>query len=864
MWRTLAAWVSRRRMDREIDEELQFHVAMKARESGDLASARRAVGNRLLLREQARDAWRWRWLDDLAQDLRYGARGLRRNPGFAAAAIFTIALGLGAAAAIFSVTDSVLLRPLPYRDAQRLVLIEASSPTARAAEVPLSYDLFDRLRRGTRDSFEDMAALFVPRAIVPRGDGSPELIYRGFATTNFLDMMGARVMLGRGFQADDGRPQRFDPNLGVPAGSVAILTYEYWQSRYGGNPAAIGQEMPGYRERGPRIVGVLAPGFRLYFRGGGPDIVDPQVWIAYNLEYPPDSQSFIPVSLVGKLKDGAGVAQAREQLDRLAPKGLEFRVTPILAKLVAQIRPAILSLLGAVLFLLLIACSNVANLLLSRAALRERELAVRAALGGGWARLLRQMLTEAVLLALCGSAVGIALAWGGLRGLMAIAPADLPRVASAGIDGRVLMFAVAAAFFAALIFGMVPALRSARTDVIGVFRGRAGLGGSGFLRNGVVIAEVALSFVLRTGSGLMVRSFVELHRIDPGFDGGGVLTAVVLRDWNAAEPALKREALLMAVRDRLRKIPGVEAVGAALALPLTGSAWNPGTSWFEANGTFGGHAEAQWVVPGYFAALRMRVIAGRVFGDADNAPGRRLVVIDDALARKAFANRPAVGGTIRLFNGPAEVIGVVGHTRQVSLAESGPEQFYLADGASGFGVSRQWAIRTSGDPMLMAAAVREALQEVDPLLLAREVEPMSAVVDRARSATWFALLLISVFAGVAAMLAAIGLYGVLATVVRQRTGEIGIRMALGARPRAILAAVIGDGLKLSAAGIAIGVAAALGITRAMASLLVGVTAHDPRTYLGAAAIFLAVSAAACSIPARRAARVDPMTALREE
>ena len=803
-----------------------------------------------------------RWLDDLSQDLRYGVRGLSRNPGFAAAAMVTVALGIGAATAIFSVTDAVLLKPLPYRDPDRLVLIEASNRKEHAEDVPISYAMFDQLRHETRESFEDMAALFVPRIIVPREDGSPELIYRGFATTNFLDLMGARVMLGRGFTEDDARPQRFNPDFGIPPGSVAILTYEYWQSRYGGNPSVIGQEIRSYGQRGPRIVGVLAPGFRLFFNTSYPANVNPQVWIAYNLEFPPDSRTIIPMSVVGRLRGGVGLRQARQQLGRLAQNGVEFRTELVLQKLVGQVRPAILSLMGAVTFLLLIACSNVANLLLSRATLREGELAVRAALGGGWSRLMRQILTEAVLVSACGAALGVAFAWAGLRELLAITPANLPRVSSAGIDWRVLGFACAAAFASAMLFGVMPALRAARPDVIRIFRGLAGVGGGTFLRNCVVVAEVALSFVLLIGSGLMVRSFIELHRIDPGFDARGVLTVMVLRDWDWSQPNAKRAALLAAIQNRLRKIPGVENASEALALPLNATQVGPGIPW--STGTEHGMAEVQDVLPGYFETIGTKLIAGRTFEERDNATGRRVAVIDELFAARVFPNGQAIGQRIDLWEPGFEIIGVVEHQRQASLTDSAREQIYLADGPGGLGVSRQWAIRTSGDPMLIVPEVREALKDVDPMLLAREIQPMSALVEQAQSGTRFALLLISLFAGVAAMLAAIGLYGVLATVVRQRTSEIGIRVALGARPRSIFAGVVGDGLKLSALGIAIGAGAAFGVTRAMASLLVGVRPHDPWTFAAVGAIFLCISAVACWIPARRAASIDPMTALREE
>jgi putative ABC transport system permease protein len=527
--------------------------------------------------------------------------------------------------------------------------------------------------------------------------------------------------------------------------------------------------------------------------------------------------------------------------------------------------------MGAVLFLLMIACANVANLLLVRAAPRGRELAVRAALGGSRWDLVRQMMAESLLLAGSGAILGLLLAAKGVDLLIYLAPANLPRLDSVAIDPAVLGFTAFVAILSAVAFGVLPALRASRPDIMDVLRasGRtAGLGRGSMLRNGVVMAEVALSFVLLVGSGLMVRSFLAVVRTDPGFRPDGVLTFLMPIMRPTSE---QRGAAEIDFQNRLRSLPGVTFASAASDLPLDGV--NPVGRWGtqEALADPGRFHSADFffVLPGYFDTIGARLLAGRTFTDADNKPGLHLLVIDRLLASKAFPHESAVGKRLLCrINTPEpqwfEIIGVVQHQRHESLITEGHEGIYVMDGYAAFGAANRWAVRAQGDPMKLAPLVREEIARFDKRLAVADMQPMSAYVTRAQAETRFALVLIGVFACIAALLATVGLYGVLASAVRQRTAEIGVRIALGAAPLRIFGLVVGHGLALSAAGITIGVVAAFGLTRVMTSMLVDVTPTDPLTFAAMAGMFLLVAAIASLIPARRAAGLDPTNALREE
>jgi predicted permease len=826
-------------------------------------------------------------MQNLWQDLRYGARMLLKKPGFTLIALITLALGIGANTAVFNVANAVLLRPLPYKNPDRLVLVTGEMRQRNTTDRPLSNtDVFD-MRNGAKTTFEDIAAVYTLRRVMPREDGSPEQVRIATVTPNFFRLLGAKIVAGRDFTEADGQPQQ---TSGAPVAkdlepppTIAILSHEYWQRRYGGNTAILGKGMLSGGSSGPQIVGVLAPGFELFLPPKLQVERLPDVWYAARLSYDTASRNDYLHRIIGRLKGGATLEQARAESEVVATEirkadtirqtsDFHFRLDMAHEYLVADVRPAILALTGAAIFLLLIACANMANLLLVRASLRQRELAVRAALGAGWRRLARQMVVEALLLAGAGALLGLGLAWLGVRQLLAIAPASLPRLDSIGLDPVVLAYTALAGLAAAVIFGLPPALQASRPNVMNILRGSGRTGGIGSgrrLRNIVVITEVALSFVLLIGSGLMLRSFIALQRIDPGYDPRGLLT--FLRLGARAPQPQERAAFTRELQGRLQALPGVENVAASTPFPLSGYSnsmrWGPEQALSDPSKSQ--TADYQIVLPGYFETMRMRLLDGRTFTEADNAPERKVVVIDQFLATKAFSNESAVGKRI-LVRLPtrepelAEVIGVVAHQRNSSLAEPGREQLYVTDGYVGHGVAGFWALRVKGDPAQYAAAVRAEIAKLNPNLLITEMQPMDAMMKRAQAGTRFSLLLIGVFAVIAATLAGVGLYGVLTTEAQQRTAEIGVRLTLGATPGSVFKLVVGQGLRLSAIGVAIGLVTAFGLTRAMTSMLVGVRATDPVTFAAMAALFLIIAAVASGLPARRASGLDPTIALREE
>ena len=833
-------------------------------------------------------------MDTLFKDLTYAFRGLRKNPGFTLVATATIALGIASCTAIFSVVNAVLFRPLPYANADRLTIVWGELRARNVNDWPFSPPDFRDVRLQSTAIFEDMAGI-IPAGRTPLSDGSgePEQIRQGAATPNVFRLLGARVILGRDFTEDDAVPQppapaNVDPQQAPPRlPAIAIISHGLWQRRYGGDPNVIGKgvDLGGGRAE---IVGVLPPDFELLFPPRANVERVPDMWTAARINYETANRNNVAFRVIARLRPDATIEQAQQQVDRLASElrkqfpikqtaGFYMHVVPMFDDIVSGVRPAILSLMGAVAFVLLIACANVANLLVVRASARSRELAVRAAIGASRANLVRQMLAESLVIAVGGTVLGIGLARAGVQLLLRLAPRDLPRLDSVAIDPAVLAFAVAAGLMTAVLCGIVPALRASRADVMDVLRevgGRStGLRGGRRLRHTVVVVEVALSFVLLVGAGLMLRSFVALGRVHPGFDPNHVLTFLLPAQF--PQPG-QRAAFKQQVRDRLRAIPGVEAVSAASPLPLDGLLINGrwGTETALSDPSRYRQANFHVVLPGYFETMRTPVIAGRAFTDADNTVDQKTdapkqVIIDDMLAARAFRGEPAVGKRLllRITTPEAEwyeVIGVVGHQRHSSLAVPGPEAVFITDGHFGHGFAGRWAVRTSGDPAQIATAVRAAVVEINPLAALAEVQPMAAFVDRAMAPIRFTTTLIGVFAAVALLLAAIGLYGVLATIVRQRTAEIGMRMVFGAPRGSILQLIVSEGLKLSAIGVVIGLAAAAPVTRLLASMLIGVSPTDPVTFSAIVVVFVVIAAAASWVPARRASRLDPIAALRHD
>jgi putative ABC transport system permease protein len=798
-------------------------------------------------------------------------------------------LGVGASTVIFSVTNAVLLRPLPYQKPDQLVIIPSDMRNRGVKDFPFSNANFIDLREATKGEFQGLAGVFTFPITLTREDGMPEKAHLGVVTTNYFQLVGARIVLGRDFIDDDGRPQPPPPAPGTQATPtprlpvMAIISYEYFQRRFGSNPAAIGQSLNKGKPFSPQIVGVIEPHFQIYLPPSADLEAAPDIWIANRLGYDAAQRNGVSMHVIGRLRLGITIGRAQAAADQVAADarknfmientaGYAIRVEPMRQHLVSEVRPAILALMGAVIFLLLIACANVANLLLVRASLRQHELAIRSAIGAGWWDLARQILSEALLLAAMGALGGLAIAWLGIHELLAIAPAYLPRLDSIRIDSTVLIFTVISSLAAAAIFGLAPAWRAARPDVMIVLRGTSrneGLASGGLSRKIVVGVEVALAYVLLIGSGLMVRSFLELQRIDPGFSAQGLLTFQVQSDRFFPTPQ-ERAVVIRQLEDRLRAIPGVQSVTAANPFPLTGG-FSPirwGTEEALADASKYKAVDPLIVLPGYFETMHTSLIEGRTFNEDDNQPGRTDVVVDKILADRAYPNQSAVGKRILIRIQTPEpvwvnIIGVVAHERGVSLSEPGREQVFVTDAYVGSGATDHWAVRTGTDSAKYANNVLAAIKAFDPHLLVTDMKPMEAVVEKAQSGTRFSLLLIGTFAVIAALLAGVGLYGVLATVVRQRTAEIGIRMALGAQPVNIFQLVVGQGLRLTAIGVVVGLFAAFALTREMASMLVGIKATDPLTFVTMMVLFFLIAAISSWLPARRAASLDPTAALRE-
>jgi putative ABC transport system permease protein len=829
-------------------------------------------------------------MESVIKDVLFAFRSLKRQPAFAVTAVLTIALGIGATSAIFSVVNAVLLRPLPYTDAARLGTVWSDLRQRNVVDFPLPPGDFFDLRKDTT-LFDGFAAITSFRPTIGGDErGDAEQVNGGAVTTNFFRMLGQPIQIGRDFIDEDGTPP---PPQGPPTDAVqavpppppvplmAIISHELWQRRYGGDASIVGKSIEFGNARA-EIVGVLTPGFEVLFPPGTNVDPRPQILVANRVNFEAGSRNNVSLRVVARLKPGVSFQQAQQELDRLSAdlrsrfpikqtSNMNLRIEPMHEDLVADVRPQLVALMGAVVFVLLIACANVANLLLVRASARERELAVRAAIGGNRWRIIRQLIAESVVLAAVGGAAGLLLAQFGIDALIQLSPEGLPRATAVSLDGTVLVFTALASFAAALIFGVMPAWKASRPDVMDVLRstGRLVGGTSGRLRDGAVIAEVALAFVLLVGSGLMIRTFIALQNVNPGFDPQNTLTFLIQN--NRAQGAEGRAAFARTMLERLKAIPGVTDATSAGPLPLDNgnslarfgpleAATDPGK--FQ-------QAIAHFVQPNYFKFARTPIIAGREFTDADNRPEARVIIIDELIAAQLFPSGNAIGQRMlsRVITNeaePYEVIGVVKHQRHTTMMSDGEEGMYFPDGYGGFGPAFRWAVRTSGNAEAITSAVRSALAEQDRRLLMTEPRTWQSYVDEKIAPTRFALILIGVFAAVAAILAMIGLYGVLATTVRQRQTEIGVRMAFGASQGSILSLIIGQGLRLSIGGIVLGMIAAIVLTRVMASLLVGVSPTDPATFAAMAVLFTVVAAIAAWIPARRAAGLNPNVALRDE
>lgn len=823
-------------------------------------------------------------METLWQDLRFSVRMLLKHPGFTIVAVLTLALGIGANTAIFGVVNGVLLRPLPYKDPGRLVIVwndYGDSGQSLPAVSPPDYQ--DYIHRS--QLFEEFGGTTGGGAQTidvgsSSGEEIPEKIDARFITGNLFTMLGVQPILGR----------NFTPAEDVVNGpNVAMLSYEFWQRMYAGDPNIVGKSMK-LNQQAVTIVGVLAPNFHLLLPAEAFFTKDAEIWRPAQLNYDQFPRNLTLLLAIGRLKNGVTLPQAQSEMDRIAAQlraenevhkssGMRIRLVPLRDDVVKGVRLSLVVLMGAVGFVLLIACGNVANLLLARASTRQKEIAIRAALGAGRRRIVRQVLTEAVLLSLLGGIFGILLAYWGTEFLLALRPADLPRLQDVHLDGTVLLFCLGACLFTGILFGMAQALPAIRWNVVDFLKeGTKGGSSSGRhpARKILVIAEVAMSMILLLGAGLLIRSFYLLERVRPGFDATNVLTFQIGAPFQRYKTFAEVARFHQEVEDRIAALPGVLAVGSVARPPLTGS--GPQTPY-----AYNSETEQKWesisadwrpVSPGYFPSIGVRLAAGRFFVKTDDLEHQRVVIVDDTLAQQAWPNESPIGKRLQIisfhdFTSPgidkvyAQVVGVVQHPRIHDLSRAVRPQIYTAEAQSGF-PALTYTVKTGGNIQGLEKEIEDIVHSLDRGIPVHDVRPMNAYVSDVMAPRRFSLIMVLIFGGIALTLASIGLYGVIAYSVTQRTHEMGIRMALGAGPKDILALVVGQGLALAVPGILIGLIGGLVLTRLMSGMLFGVSATDFPTYAAGAGLVAIVAMLACYVPARRASKLHPMAALRYE
>jgi len=803
-------------------------------------------------------------MQTLWQDLRYGARMLLKKPGFTLIAVLT--LGIGANTAIFSVVNGVLLKPLPYREPERLVHVYRMQPPVSRSPVsrPAWFDF-----AGQQQVFSEFAAHYGETFNLTGVDEAERINGRRVAG-DFFALFGLRPALGRFLSADDDRP-------GSP--QVAVISHGLWQRRFGGEAGIIDGTIK-LNGEAHTVVGVAPPGFQFPRRA--------EIWTSAKLAESQRGRDANYLMLVGRLKNGVTKAQAEAQMNQIAAAlarqypdsygQLTFLLAPLLDEQVRDIRRALWVLLAAVGCVLLIACANVANLLLARAATRQKEFAVRTALGAGRVLLVRQLLTESLLLALVGGVLGTLFAFWGLDALLVLATPLLPRVAEVQIDRAVLGFTLLLSLLTGLLFGLAPAWQAARANVNEVLKaGGRGNPPRSYTQRVLVVAEVAISLVLLIGAGLLIASTRQLVAVSPGFDPQRLLVAEISSPRSALMPGEKPEAyqtrraqadanFLGATLQKLSSLPGVQTVGTINDLPVTGQLTASGD--FIIAGKVMPNplpvADRKWVSPDYFRAIGLALVRGRVFTLRDTVDTPTVVLINEALAKEHFASEDPVGKQLILQNGqPKEIVGVVQDARQWGLDRPPSPEIYFSTFQQPVSLTTL-VIRTSADPASLGGAVRRAVREVSPDAPVTGVRVMTEVIAGSLAQARFNTILMTVFAGVALLLAVVGIYGVMAYSVAQRAHEIGIRKALGAQTRDVLKLVVAQGMKLALLGVGIGLALAFGLTRLMKTLLFGVSATDALTFGGIAVVLLGVALLACWIPARRATKVDPMIALKCE
>jgi putative ABC transport system permease protein len=814
---------------------------------------------------------------DLWNDVKHALLMFRKNPGFTIAAVAALALGIGANTAIFSVVNAVLLKPLSYPDAD--CMVEFLYPSILANNVLTAIPEFHVYQRQT-SLFQEVAAYDVAGPGYNLTGDRPEQLHGIHVSEGYFRLFGAPVVLGRTFTRQEDSPN---------GGKVVVLSYGLWQRKFGGDPSIVGKSLSLGNEP-YTIVGVLGKEF----------LSDPQADIWLPFQFPPvsdDMNHFFQVA--GRLRPGVTLAQANAQLKLAAlqyrrdyPKGdptQQFAVEPLRDSIIGDARKSLLVLLGAVSLVLLIACANVANLLLVRATGRKREFAIRSALGAGRGRIVRQLLTESVLLSVTGGILGMVLGFVGVRALLAISPAGLPRIgengSAVGVDGRVLGFTLVVSLLTGIVFGLFPALTASRTDLNSALKEGGNRAGTGFregkARSLLVVSEVSLALVLLIGSALLIRTFVALHGVGPGFDAHNVLTLEMSLNGERYQKTAGVAQLLRDGRERLNALPGVEAVASAYWLPIQVDDGLP----FQ---IIGRPAEkdkygARWmsVSPGYLGLFKIPILRGRDFTDNDTAAAPGVALINEALAKQLWPGQDPMGQHVIVGKdmGPTlqgepvrEIIGVVADSHNTGLGHA-PDPMMMvpvAQVTDGYAAAYSdiqpllWLVRTRGDPHQAIAAVAEQLRLASGGFPVAHARTMDEVMGRSTARESFHMMLLTIFGGVALVLAAIGIYGLMAYSVEQRTQEMAIRMALGADRAAVRKLVVWHGMRLALIGVAVGIAAAFGLTRVIAGFLFGVKSWDPVVFVGAAVILSGVALLAVWVPATRASKVDPMQALRAE
>jgi len=852
-----------RRRNRDLDDEIRAHLEMSARDrvqrgqspSDAHLSALNEFGSEALVREITRGMWGWAWVERRAQDLRYAARQLRANPGFAAAAILTLALGIGANSAIFSVVNAVLLNSLPFPDSSRLVWAWGRFPGSNQAAVsPQEFQVY----RAENHSFQRFGAFFVlaPAAQNWSLRGEARQLQGSMVTADFFEALGQSPLLGRGFTRED---ERADSPRGV------VLSYRLWQEAYGGDPNVTGRTAR--METTPvTIIGVMPASIDF---PSGSDFWFPTPLLSKGLQ----NRRAHCLRAVGLLKPSVSIEQAQSDLNAISQRlaaqypesnrGWSLRLEPLQEAIVGPSRPALLLLLGAVGLVLLIACVNIANLLLARYGARHREIAIRMSIGAGRGRILGQLLTESLLLAVVAGASALLIAWWGVNLVRGFGPQSIPRLQEVRLDARVLGFTALVSVITAVFFGLAPAWLATLASPVAGLREDSRAGGSRrrhALGAALVVGETALSICLLVGASLLIQSLVRTLHAPPGFTARGVVeTKLLLSSRDRAD----KVRLLRRVDEAVRALPGVQAVGGISELPLN----------HEFNDTFFTIVEHpprnpddlndedfRSVTPGYFQAMGIPLLRGRVFDDRDGASSAPVVLVDEPFVRRYFPHEDPLGKHIRLSEA-AEIVGVVGGVRNHSLRQPPRPTIYLAF-AQGNPDNLHLLVRGTADAAALAGPIRRIVAAEDPDLALAVFRPMDGVLAESASTQRFDTLLLGLFATLALALAVAGVYGVFSYLVTQQTHQIGLRMALGAQPGRVLRLFLARGLRLAGLGAALGLVAAFFLTGALTSELYQVQPRDPLTYASAALVLIVVAMAACSIPAHRAMRVDPLAALR--